>query len=206
MKGWIKISGLIIVGIILFLAILSLIKISTSQGEDLRLIRTDVSLTHACSYYKIYSKDIKKDLKTFDISKIKEVHGKLKDIWIEVLLNKSYEVEVPIYDTCFNLVEINTTNATNVVEINTTNITKTTKSVCEALGCLDYNETFCNCSYKCVVDYLKETRYKNEWATYRAYEVDKGELKLKEVKDFSKEKWDKEAKETISEIIKKWGR
>jgi len=189
--SWVKLSGVVIVGLILFLAILSLTKFSASQNQNLRLINTTISLTHACSYYSIYSKDIGKDLKTFDISKIKEVHGKLKEIWIEVLLNKSYEVEVPIYDTCFNLVEINTTNATNVVEINTTNITKTTKSVCEALGCLDYNETFCNCSYSCVVDYLKETRYKDEWATYRAYKVDKGELKLKEVKDFSKEKFPK---------------
>jgi len=189
--SWVKLSGVVIVGLILFLAILSLTKFSASQNQNLRLINTTISLTHACSYYSIYSKDIGKDLKTFDISKIKEVHGKLKEIWIEVLLNKSYEVEVPIYDTCFNLVEINTTNATNAVEINTTNITKTTKSVCEALGCLDYNETHCNCSYLCVVDYLKETRYKDEWVTYRAYKVDKGELKLKEVKDFSKEKFPK---------------
>ncbi len=165
---------------ILFFTTISLLSTTLNQitaqnsSEGLKFLYSDISLTHACSYYEIYSKDIKKDLKTFDISKIKEIYGKLKEISIEVLLNESYNVSIPIYGTCYQLVEINSTNQT-----------------CEEIGCLYYNSSYCNCSYSCIIDYKNETRYRNVWRTYKKYSVDKGELKLKEEKEFDKEKFPK---------------
>ena len=148
--------------------------VSVSQTEPIQFVGRNVSLTHACSYYRIYSTDVKKDLKTFDISKIKEVHGKLNEIWIEALVNESYDVTVPVIGTCNKLLQLNETYENP-----------------EEIGCTVYNSTHYNCSYSCVVGYTTETRYRNDWKLYKAYTIDKGELKLKEEKDFTKEKFPK---------------
>jgi len=68
---------------------------------DVKFINSTVGLTHACSYYEIYSNNIKRDILYFDVTSAKEVKGKLKDIRVEVLVNESYQVRVPDYGTCY---------------------------------------------------------------------------------------------------------
>jgi len=76
---------------------------SSSKKETYLIHERDtISLTHACSYYKLYLPNqnfgqFKQALDTLDISKIKEVYGRLHNLSIEILANESYEVRVPIY-------------------------------------------------------------------------------------------------------------
>ena len=166
------------------LLILLIPSFSSSSGEKkyIVLVANNVSLTHACSYYKIYSKDIKKDLKTFEISKVKEVVGKLKEIWIDVLTNESYEIEVPDYGNCTGYIPLE-----NLTIVNLTNSSQT----CEDFGYSTYNKTHCSYTYRCILGYHTEERYRKVWKTYKKYGVEKEEIKMKEEKDFEKEKFPK---------------
>jgi len=119
----------------------------------LELVRNEVSLTHACSYYEItYSGRLGKqallgDLTTLKISKAKEVHGKLKDVTVEIKVREPYQVEVPIYGNCTGYVSL-------------ANLTNSTVKRCEDLNLTTYNKTHCVYNYACVVDYGNETRYR----------------------------------------------
>jgi hypothetical protein len=145
---------IILVFLILFSSI-SFKKVEAPTSQILQLIKNDVSLTYACSYYKIdfsnfdfnklgaYS-NFSTQLMSLNITNIKEVYGKLNDIDIEILMNKSYEVNVSDYGTCYQDILINDTNFT-----------------CP-LTCSSNNTTYClNCSYPCIIGYHLEKRYED---------------------------------------------
>ncbi|RLJ07123.1 MAG: hypothetical protein DRP16_04045, partial [Candidatus Aenigmatarchaeota archaeon] len=127
----------------------------------LELVRNEVSLTHACSYYEIsYPAGalgkfaLIRDLATLKISKAKEVHGKLKDVTVEIKVREPYQVEVPIYGNCTGYVSL-------------ANLTNSTVKRCEDLNLTTYNETHCVYNYTCVVGYRNETRYGWVWKPLR---------------------------------------
>ena len=125
-----------------------------SAEPTLELIKNDVSLTHACSYYKLRLDDhtLKNEagllakLLTLKVSKVKQVFGKLNDISLEIKTNVTYQVQVPDYEKAWELVELS--NATT----------------CENAGCFPTEEEgICNCSFNKLVGYHPETRWKWEW-------------------------------------------
>ena len=78
--------------------------ITLSKNFNLVLLKSDVSIGKACSYYRLYYNEnlifLLNDIKTLKVSKIKEVHGFLRKLWIDVKINESYNVSVPEYGTC----------------------------------------------------------------------------------------------------------
>ena len=169
----------------------------------LELVRNEVSLTHACSYYEVtYSDRLGKqallgDLTTLKISRAKEVYGKLRDITVEIRMREPYQVQVPIYGTCTGYVSL-------------ANLTNSTVKRCEDFNLTTYNETHCVYNYACVVDYGNETRYRWVWKPLRwhdfrgmakrAYQAPR---KVKDLLDFNKIRdllWDSFERERKVEI------
>ena len=142
---------------------------TSTSSNKLELVKNDVSLTHACSYYKLYYSgsllNWMYDIATIQTHDVRQVYGNLTDLTIEWLVNESYNVSVADYGTCYFLREINKTNLT-----------------CSDIGCLDYNKTHCNCSYTCIKGYHNETRYKQTW-----YPVWYGDYIKKEFEQYASE-------------------
>jgi len=142
---------------------------TTATMQDLELVKSDVGLTHACSYYRLkYSGSLLQwmyDIATIQTHDVKEVYGDLKDLTIEWLVNESYIVSIPDYGTCHILAEMNRTDRT-----------------CSDMGCVDYNKTHCNCSYSCVLGYHDETRYRQVW-----YPIWHGDYKKNKFKQYAEE-------------------
>ena len=76
----------------------------------------------------------------------------LKDYWLEIKENVTYEVTVPDYEKCTKYFFLNITNATN--------------QTCEDLGYRTYNSTHCIYETMCVVGYHPEERWKWVWKPF----------------------------------------
>ena len=146
--------------VIIFIFSLLLIP-KVNAKPTLELVKNYVSLTHACSYYKLrfevngLTEEFRRlvfstKLSTLKVSKVKQVFGKLNDITLELKINVTYEVQIPDYETVWELRELNITNTTNMT--------------CESIGCLPTEKpNVCNCSFNKLVGYHNETRWKWEW-------------------------------------------
>jgi len=146
-------------GIIFIFSLLLIPKVNAKT--TLELVKNDVSLTHACSYYKLrfevsgLTEEFRRlafstKLSTLKVSKVKQIFGKLNDITLELKINVTYEVQIPDYETVWELRELNITNTTNMT--------------CESIGCLPTEKpNICNCSFNKLVGYHNETRWKWKW-------------------------------------------
>lgn len=151
-------------GLLLILAFLlgifvSMHLVKSQTKPTLELIKNDVSLTHACSYYRLNYQpsgltnqlkmiDLSTKLATLKISSAMDVYGTLKNVKIELKINKIYQVKVPDYITKYKIEPINQTNTTNLTLPPT---------------CTQINQSYINCSYVVQAGYHNETRYKWEW-------------------------------------------
>src|SRR5487761_2137435 len=75
-------------------ALLCLASASPVTASDLKLVSSDVGLTHACSYYQLTDSTVNaltwiNDVKTLNISKITETHGNLKNLAISWGINQT---------------------------------------------------------------------------------------------------------------------
>ena len=143
---------LIIIGVLILFVLMSRESVK-SEGSKLTHIKDEISLTHACSYYRLYYSgsltDWMYDITTIQTHNIKEVYGKLKDLTIEWLVNESNNISVPDHGTCYMLREINTTNQS---------------LACKDIGCEPTEKpNVCNCSYSCIIGYHNETIYSWHW-------------------------------------------
>jgi len=164
-----------------FLFVLALIPFLTkSQSGDpavgLRLIKNDVSLTHACSYYEIdlgalreeYSKSpytFFYDLYTLNISRIKEVAGKLKDVRIEIEANETYKVNVTDYAPCLMNYTVNGTFVFNETDGRYWHVFENYSYPADCVNVYSVNKTNDTCEYNttCVSGWHFEKKWRNVW-------------------------------------------
>jgi hypothetical protein len=173
-KGIIK-FGIILFLLFTFISFVYFFSLSlASNPRELIFERSEVDLTHACSYYLVYSKDIKNAIKTINISSIKEVYGNLKTLRIEVLVNESYNETVPIYGELFANLTCSLKNASSSWECynNTCNcsILNISQS-CLNLYSVNYPNDTCEYNYTGIIGYRNETKYRETWKLLKEYDV-----------------------------------
>jgi len=189
-----KIKGVVRIGMFIILAIfiISLVLMFTSSKASsnrrdfsLILVSNNVDFSGACTEYRLdfSSFDFNSAdsfgfiglVKTLNVSRIKEVHGNLKNIRIELMINETYNVSVPVYGELFSNItcryENETTNQTIYGSWELVNGSEYSCSLLNiTMNCLEvYSVNFtndtCLYNYTGVVGYRDEERWRWNYVT-----------------------------------------
>jgi hypothetical protein len=129
-----KVKGVVRIGMFIILAIFitSLVLMFTSSKASsnrrdfsLILVSNNVDFSGACTEYRLdfSSFDFNSAdslgrfislVSTLNVSRIKEVHGNLKNIRIELMVNETYNVSVPVYGELFSNITCRYENETTI--------------------------------------------------------------------------------------------